>query len=250
MRGWIGWLWIMVLAGGTVSVYGGCESSGDARREAGASDAPSPDVPLSTGGVSGAGGAIGGGTNSTAAGGAGTAGITSGTGGRNKGGAAAGIDGATGDGPGSGGAMATDAGATGGASGFDAVPASTYSGCMYIGGIDRAIVAKFDPQAGLCVALVLSEPAFGPDAGFGLTITKGWGVEYAGLWPSTTADCAQRFVPMDASSAADSASGSVTINSSSATIDVDAVLYFPATDAGAARSVELKAQAVDIKHGC
>jgi hypothetical protein len=55
---------------------------------------------------------------------------------------------------------------------------------------------------------------------------------------------------MDASSAADSASGSVTINSSSATIDVDAVLYFPATDAGAARSVELKAQAVDIKHGC
>lgn len=239
-------------------------------------DAPSPDVPLSAGGAFSAGGAIGsGGTatadaaassatggNSTAASGAGggsTAG-TSGTGGRNTGGAAAGsggassgaggarIDGATGDG--AGGTLATDAGATGGASGFDAEPASTYSGCMYIGDIDRAVVAKFDPHAGFCVALVLSEPAFGPNGGFGLTITKGWGVEDASLWPSTSGECAQRLAPLGSSSAADSASGNVSINSSSATIDVDAVLYFPATDAGAARSIELKAQGVDIKHGC
>jgi hypothetical protein len=124
---------------------------------------------------------------------------------------------------------------------------------MYIGGIDRAVVAKFDPRASICVALVLSEPAFGPDAGFGLTITQGWGVEYARLWPSTTGDCAQRFAPVGSTSsavAAASASGRVSINNSTTTIDVDAVLYFPATDTGAARSVELKAQAVDIKHGC
>ena len=37
---------------------------------------------------------------------------------------------------------------------------------------------------------------------------------------------------------------------SAVTIDIDAVLYFSATDGGAAQAIELKAQGVDINRGC
>jgi hypothetical protein len=154
-------------------------------------------------------------------------------------------------GGGAGGETTKDAGttATGGAGGVDAGRASSYSGCRYIGGIDRAVVAKFDPQAGLCVVLALASPAGAPDASLGMTITQYWGVESAHLWSSTADDCAQRFTPAGAVSAT-SASGSVTVNQTPATIDIDAVLNFPASDGGPARSVELKAQGVDINKGC
>jgi hypothetical protein len=139
---------------------------------------------------------------------------------------------------------------TGGSTGSDAGLATTYVGCMYIGGIDRAVVAKFDPQAGVCVALVLASPSGAPDAGFGMTLTKGWGVQSTALWPSATAgDCAQLSPPASAEHAT-SATGSVSVNATPATIDIDAVLSFPATDGGAARSIELKAQGVDINRGC
>jgi hypothetical protein len=48
---------------------------------------------------------------------------------------------------GMGGSTTRDASASDGASGFDAGQTSTYSGCLFIGGINRAVVAKFDPQA-------------------------------------------------------------------------------------------------------
>jgi hypothetical protein len=180
-------------------------------------------------------------------GGAGSGGLL-GSGGSGAGGTAAGGRGGSVTG-GTGGTATTDAGAAGGTTGFDAGQASIYSGCIFIGGINRAVVAKFDPQAGVCVALVLAQPGGSGDGGFGLTISQSWGVESTSLWQSATADCAQRFAPGGAASAT-SASGSVSVDTSSTTIDVDAVLYFPASDAGAAQSIEMKAQGVDINHGC
>jgi hypothetical protein len=170
---------------------------------------------------------------------------TAGTGGTGAGGMV-GTGGSTAVTGGSGG---TTAGGSGGSTTGDAGAASVYSGCMFIGGINRAVVAKFEPQAGVCVALVLAQPGPDQDAGSGLSVTESWGVESASLWPSTTGDCARRFAPGEAESAA-SASGSVSVDTSSTTIDVDAVLHFPASDAGPARSIELKAQGVDINHGC
>ena len=244
---------------------------------------------IGTGGITMAGGSAGagaGGTSSTAVGGtggSGTGGATmSGTGGRNPGGAqtggagtsaggsggtrtggtqgsggsgTGGMSGSGGSGSGgtlgSGGTTTRDAGtaATGGTGGLDAGQAATYSGCTYIGGIDRAGVAKFDPQTGLCVALVLASPSGAPDAGFGLSLTPSWGVQSATLWPSTAGDCAN-WVRVNGVASATSASGSVTIHNSPYTLDIDAVLSFPASDAGPAQSIEMKAQGVDLNHGC
>lgn len=290
------WLGIIGLVGGTVVIANGCDSGSASRRDAGtSSDVASLDVPLTSGGTSGTGGALGGGGTVTSGGGGGSAGgrvggggsatsggaggsagagmagttVTgaggsgiaggaggrggtagAGTGGTTAGAGGARLDGSAGtDGAGTGGTPSTDGAATGGASGFDAAATSTYSGCTYIGGIDRAVVAKFDPQAGTCVAIVLFEPSRGSDAGLGLTITQGWGLESVSLWTSTTGQCAQRMAPAGRVSAT-SASGSVSINASASTIDVDAVLGFPATDAEAPRSVELKATGVDMNHGC
>jgi hypothetical protein len=83
----------------------------------------------------------------------------------------------------------------------------------------------------------------------GLTLSANWGVEDTALWPSTTADCAVRTTAKGAV-AATSAAGSVTVSYSPATLDIDAVLSFPPSDAGPAQSVELKAEGVDINHGC
>jgi hypothetical protein len=162
---------------------------------------------------------------------------TAGTGGARTGGASGSLGGAGGTtSPGSGGTTTRDAG-----------QASIYSGCRYIGGYNRAVIAKFDPAAGICVAIVLMEPGR-TDAGLGLTITENWGLESTGLWPSTTSNCATRAL-VD-TRAATSAQGSVSVSYSPATIDVDAVLTFPASDAGPAQTIELSAQGVDNSHGC
>ena len=235
------------------------------------------------GGVAGTGGLGSGGTSDGAMGGSGGPGTggaaTSGTGGRNTGGVTTGAGGtATGGTPGSGGSGSggkvgsggsggggvlgsggsgsggttrTDAGTatTGGTGGPDAGQEASYSGCTYIGGIDRAGVAKFDPQTGLCTALVLASPSGGRDAGLGLSLTQSWGVESATLWPSSAADCVQ-WVRVAGTANATSASGSVTITNSPYTLDIDAVLSFPASDAGPAQAIEMKAQGVSLNHGC
>lgn len=170
---------------------------------------------------------------------------TAGTGGAKTGGTSGSLGGAGGTTSiGSGGA--TSAG-SGGTTGVDAGQAGVYSGCRYIGGYNRAVIAKFDPEAGICVAIVLVEPGR-TDAGLGLTITDNWGLESTGLWPSTTSDCATR--TLVGARAATSARGSVSVSYSPATMDVDAVLTFPASDAGPARTIELKAKGVDNSHGC
>lgn len=162
---------------------------------------------------------------------------TAGTGGARTGGASGGSGGVGG---------ATSVG-TGGATSRDAGQASIYSGCSYVGGYNRAVIAKFDPQAGTCVAIVLMQPDR-RDAGLGLTTTDSWGVESTGLWPSTTSNCATR--NLVGARAATSAQGSVSVSYSPATIDVDAVLTFPASDAGPAQTIELTAKGVDNSRGC
>ncbi len=110
------------------------------------------------------------------------------------------------------------------------------------------MVGKFDPESGTCAVLVLTQSH--ADASMGLTLSENWVVEATSLWRSTTADCAARTTSKGAV-AATSAAGSVTINyPATTTLDIDAVLSFPASDAGPAQSVELKAQGVDIRHSC
>jgi hypothetical protein len=111
------------------------------------------------------------------------------------------------------------------------------------------VVARFDAQAGICVTLVLESPHVAPDASFGMTISEYWGVAALAQWPSSTDDCATRN-PTSGALGASSASGSVTVNRSSGTIDIDAAFEFPATDWGAVQSVEMEAQGVDFMHNC
>jgi hypothetical protein len=227
--------------GGASSAVGGAMGTGGRVGNGGASG---------TGGGSGVGGGSGRG-GAIATGGSGGGGSTgsSGTGGRGGTGGSSSTGGSSGTGGSGTGGSGTGGSGTGDAGGGDAGQASTYSGCRYIGGIDRAVVAKLDAQAGVCVALALAAPNGAPDAGFGMTITPTWGVESTSLWPSTTGPCSLRGGPAG-SAHATSASGSVIVNSSPPTIDIDAVLYFPATDGGAAQAIELQAQGVDINRGC
>jgi hypothetical protein len=161
-------------------------------------------------------------------------------------GGGAGAGGSTGNG----GASGASGAGTGGTTTGDGGQPSIYSGCIYIGGINRAVVAKFDPQTSICVALLLTQPNHA-DAGLGMTIAESWGLEGTGMWTSPTPDCTH-LTSAPITMRATSASGNVSVNYSSTapTIDIDAVLSFPASDAGPAQSVELKAQGVDINHGC
>jgi hypothetical protein len=177
-----------------------------------------------------------------------------GTGGKPAGGVTgtrAGGSAAGGSGGGTGGATARDASADGASdgAGVDGGAAIVYSGCGYGGGIERAVIARFDARAQVCVTLVLESPHNAPDASFGMTISPNWGVAALVLWPASSADCATRNPPRDGRGAS-SASGNVTVDRTPGTIDIDAVFEFPATDGGAAQSVEMKAQGVDYMRNC
>jgi hypothetical protein len=124
-----------------------------------------------------------------------------------------------------------------------------YSGCAYIGGIDRALVGKFDTQTGRCVAILLTSPGRGVDAGVGLTVSDFWSVDSIMLWPVTTEGCGQLTRPAGALLAT-AATGTVTVDRSQQTIDVDGTLTFPATDAGPPVTVEMKAKGVSLRSSC
>jgi hypothetical protein len=194
-----------------------------------------------TGGIAGSGGARTGGN--VGGGGVGTGGAIR-TGGASGGGAGGTVMG------GAGGSEVVDASPvdTGGAPGVDGGQGIVYSGCRYVGGISRAYLAKFDPQAGLCVVIVFLQPT-SSDAGLDLTVTTlGWGVGGISLVRSTSGDCLH---PSGTGSvSATSASGSATLNNYGETIDIDAALTFPASDAGPSVTVEMKAQAVPTGHSC
>jgi type IV secretory pathway TrbL component len=145
------------------------------------------------------------------------------------------------------GAGGAAAGGTGGSTtGGSGGGAAVYTGCSYIGGYDRAVVVKFDPQTGTCVALLLMSPMRETDASAGLTITSPWGLMSASMWRSTT-DCQSDGMPSGAAKAI-SASGNVTVNWSPASIDIDAIVTFQSADG--LQSVELKAQGLDIDQSC
>jgi hypothetical protein len=200
-----------------------------------------------TGGTMGTGGKLGaGGYVYVPAGVIGTGGKPAGgVTGTRAGGSAAGGSGGTG------GATAQDASADGASdgAGVDGGAAIVYSGCGYGGDIERAVIARFDARAQACVTLVLESPHKAPDASFGMTISPNWGVAALVLWSSATDVCATRVPPRDGRGAT-SATGNVTVNRSSGTIDIDAAFDFPSTDAGAAQSVGMKAQGVDFMRNC
>jgi hypothetical protein len=208
-----------------------------------------------TGGVGGIGSGGSGGTGTGGAGGSATGGSTGS--GATKGGStgSGGIAGSGGDagvstggagGTGTGGVSGTGAGGSGGGSGATDV----YSGCAYIGGIDRLVVAKASAQGGICVTLVLVDSGSTKD--FGLTISSPWRVGFAARWPASTAPCTTSLPPAGASSAS-SGTGTVTVNGSlgmSPTIDVDAVLSFPQGDSGVSESEPLQARGVVAAGNC
>lgn len=131
----------------------------------------------------------------------------------------------------------------------DAGRPGVYSGCSYIGGINRAEIGKLDTQTGQCVAIRLISPGRTPDAGVGLTVTDLWAVESIMLWTSAAGGCGQVMRPPGAILAT-AATGSVTVEIFPGSIDVDAVLAFPATSASPPVTVEMKAKGVSLASEC
>ena len=74
----------------------------------------------------------------------------------------------------------------------------SYSGCTFVGGVNRIVLAKRDAQQNLCVVFVLAQQAPNP---FNLTLPKDWGMEYAFAMPAMS-DCRLRFPPSGSSEAA------------------------------------------------
>jgi hypothetical protein len=201
-------------------------------------------------GLGGSGGAAG----SAQDGGSGSGG--SGTGGAGSGGADAGGDGSGGttdsgttevggsggtnvdSGDGGGDIGAGDAG-MGDANG-EVGAGITYAGCMFVGGINRFVIAKRDMQRNLCVVLVLDSPGANP---FNLTLPQNWGMEFA-FAMAAQPTCVLRFPPAG-SVAASGGMGMVTLPlTSRPTADLDVTLTFPPADAGAGASERLTANGV------
>jgi hypothetical protein len=121
----------------------------------------------------------------------------------------------------------------------------SYSGCSFVGGIDRLVVAKRDAQRNLCVVLVLDEPGTNP---FTVTLPSPWGVEFAFAMPAT-ASCLMRFPPTG-SVAAVGVAGTVSLTTTPSPVTtVDVTLTFP-TDAGVGPSERLTADSVAAALGC
>jgi hypothetical protein len=66
----------------------------------------------------------------------------------------------------------------------------SYLGCTYVGGIDRIVVAKRDPDRDLCLNVVLSSPGNAPA---GLSLPNNFGLESAAVGPA--AYCPSRTAP-------------------------------------------------------
>ena len=235
MRHWLGILGAAALAAGVGGTVTGCGSS----TRAPGTDAGSK---LLTGGAIGAGGLLGSGgtTGMGGATGSGLVGTGGGTGGLSAGGAGGIPLG------GSGGTTAKDASTDGAqdAPGIDGNQTVVYRGCGFG---NLATLSRFDKQAGTCVTLVLDSLEGAADAGFDMTVSQNWSVTAICLYPASLLLVCGTYTCRGLE--ASSASGNVTVNSSS-TIDIDAVAKFPSSDAGPVQSIEMKASAVYYGNPC
>ena len=207
---------------------------------AGTGGAASGGMGGSTAGSSGTGG-----SSEDASGGAAAVGggdSSAGTGGT------AGTGGASGNGSGGAGGTGASSG-SGGAAGAGA--AASYSGCTFIGAIDRVVVAKLDATRGLCFSLVLMNAGSGQAPTPGLALPEGWRLERATAGPGS--DCPARFGAVAASAVTGNVrwadTGSVFPGYPNH-VDLDVLLSFPADDAGAGGSERLNAANVDVQGGC
>jgi hypothetical protein len=205
-----------------------------------------------TGGA-GTGGGTGGAAASTGGAGPGTGGAGAGTGGGVAGAAGGGRAGAASGGRGgaggAGGAAGTGSGGRGG--GGDAGGAGgssvTYTGCTFVGGINRVVIAKRDAARDLCVVLVLGSPATNP---FNLTLPPNTGTEYAYAMRAQ-ADCRQRFPPAGMVPAIGGMGSVVSLPTPQPTYSIDVTLMFsPDPTIGVAATERLAATNVLASLGC
>jgi hypothetical protein len=215
-------------AAGTGGISGTGGNGGQAGGSAGAGGIPATGGAVGTGGrTNGAGGSAGSGTGGRAGAGGTSAGGTVGTGGRGPGGGAGG------------------AAASGGAGG---TASATYTGCSFVGGIDRVAVAKRDGARNLCAVIVFS----GGTNTSEVTLRAGWRVEHAFVGAGTAAGCARRFPPADAAQAS-RVTGTATWTAAASwpygTANVDVVLHF-GPDAGTATDEPMRATNVDVAQPC
>jgi hypothetical protein len=229
-------------AGGTGGAGSGGAGTGSGGAGAGGTSA-------GTGGAGTGTGGAGTGTGGAGTGGAGTGGGAGagGTGGAGSGGRGSGGSSGGGSGGSSGGASG---GSSGGASGSGGAGGDTisYAGCMFIGGVNRLVIAKRDTARDLCVVLVLASPV--TNNPFNLTLPPSMGMEYAYAMPAQ-ADCRQRNLPPGAASAIGGTGSVVSLPTPQPTYNVDVTFTFqPDSSIGVGASERLMATSVLASVGC
>ena len=137
--------------------------------------------------------------------------------------------------------------AAGKADGSDAAQTGvSYVGCMYIGQIDRMVIAKRDIPRGLCFNLVLTGP--GP-ATPGLTVPPGYGLDYASAGPSSACP-SLGFSSPRATQVTGIVEGRDGGTLQVRRVNVHVTMSFPANDAGVPATELLEAEDVDVDREC
>jgi hypothetical protein len=156
-------------------------------------------------------------------------------------------------GHGSGGTLGTGSSGAGGETGCGGCFVTTYSGCSYVGAIDRIVIAKYTDFPSICVTLVLRDAGSTNTLGLTITASSGtWNVESAAMWPTSAGACMVRFPPAGAVNAT-SGSGTVTLQGSLGAMTVTASLglTFPVGDSGASQVQSmLTASVISTGNGC
>jgi hypothetical protein len=216
---------------------GACSASKDSLLKPGGTGA-SPNT-----GAGGSPGGSSGGASNTGAGGS----PASGEGGASStgvgGSPAGGNGGSTGTGVGG-----SPAGGNGGSTGAGGQGSVSYVGCRYIGGLDRAVVAKRDTARNLCFNLALVQStSMQPPAG--LSLPPYYVVQSATVGPASACPT-MGALPTPATQVV----GSVALVSQgvdpSGAADVDVTMTFGSNDAGVPPSEQLSARGVSILQSC
>ena len=123
-----------------------------------------------------------------------------------------------------------------------------YSGCNFLGDVDRVVVGKYDPARSLCFDIVFSN---GTNTS-GVTLPASWRVERVFAAPSGGV-CGVRTPPAAATTSTSqtgTASWTTGTGSPFETANVDVVLAFPAGVAGIPTSEPVQATNVDVSRPC
>jgi len=158
---------------------------------------------------------------------------------------------AGGGGAGRGGGGWGGAAGAGGAAGLGGAggAAVSYSGCNFIGGVDRISVAKRDPARSLCAVIVFADGTSANPSG--VTLPQNWKVEFA--FTTTSVGACELRAPPTGAARSTSQTGTASWKTGTAapftTADVDVVLHFTG-DGGAIPDEAIRATGVDVSHAC